>query len=205
MPVRSIKPDPAYLLRMRLVAYIVALAILAGTFLIVMLLLLGGKIRVSGAMWTLLITMILTLVWWVPAMFLVGPYYRSLRYEIQDDEVIVHAGIWTQSVKHVPYRTVTNLEVKRDILDRWLGLGTLNIQTAGMSGQTGAEERLVGLTDVQEVYDAVAAELRRFRGGMAPTQAEVEQVPVAGSPDVLEDILAEVRAIREAMEVRRQA
>jgi len=205
MPVRSIKPDPAYLLRMRLVAYIVALAILAGTFLIVMLLLLGGKIRVSGVMWTLLITMILTLVCWVPAMFLVGPYYRSLRYEIQDDEVIVHAGIWTQSVKHVPYRTVTNLEVKRDILDRWLGLGTLNIQTAGMSGQTGAEERLVGLTDVQEVYDAVAAELRRFRGGMAPTQAEVEQVPVAGSPDVLEDILAEVRAIREAMETRRQA
>ncbi len=205
MPVRSIKPDPAYLLRVRLVAYIVAFAILAGTFLMVMLLLLGGKMRAGGVMLTLLITMILTLAWWVPAMFLVGPYSRSLRYEIQDDEVIVHAGIWTQSVKHVPYRTVTNLEVKRDVLDRWLGLGTLNIQTAGMSGQKGAEERLVGLTDVQEVYDAVAAELRRFRGGMAPTQADVEEVPVAGSPDLLQDILAEVRAIREAMEMRSQA
>jgi hypothetical protein len=37
-------------------------------------------------------------------------------------------------------RTVTTISVKRDILDRWLfNLGTLEIQTAGMSGQTGAE------------------------------------------------------------------
>jgi putative membrane protein len=187
---------------MRLVTCIVALAILAGSFLFVMLLFLGGKTRVGGAMLILLITTILTLAWWVPAMFLLGPYYRSLRYEVQDDEVVVHAGIWTQSVKHVPYRTVTNLTVKRDILDRWLGLGTLNIQTAGMSGQKGAEEHLAGLADVQGVYDAVATELRRFRGGMAPTQADVEQAPITSPPDVLGDILAEVRGIREAMETR---
>ncbi|MGD9145923.1 MAG: hypothetical protein PVI80_10205, partial [Anaerolineae bacterium] len=90
----------------------------------------------------------------------------------------------------------------RDILDRWLGLGTLNIQTAGMSGQKGAEEHLAGLTVVQEVYDAVAEELRRFRGGMAPTQASVEDEPLTSPPGVLGDILAEVRGIREAMETQ---
>ena len=134
-------------------------------------------------------------------MLLTGPYYRSLSYEIQDDEVIVHVGILTKSVKHVPYRTVTNLTVKRDILDRWLfGLGTLNIQTAGMSGQTGAEERLVGLTNVQEVYEMVVTELRRFRGGMAPTAAEAESASAVVSADALSAILAEVRAIRQALE-----
>mgnify|MGYP001823832379 CR=1 FL=1 len=202
MHVRSIKPNAKDLTRMRLVASMVALAILAGTFLFVLILLPGGKMRLGGALMILFITFFLDLVWWVTAMFLLGPYYRSLRYEVQDDEVIVHAGIWTQSVKHVPYRTVTNLTVKRDVLDRWLGLGTLNIQTAGMSGQKGAEEHLAGLTDVQGVYDAVAGELRRFRGGMAPTQADVEDAPVSGSPDVLGDIRAEVQAIRNAMETR---
>jgi hypothetical protein len=99
----------------------------------------------------------------------------------------------------VPYRTVTNLTVKRDILDRWLfGLGTLNIQTAGMSGQTGAEESLVGLPNVQEVYELVVTELRRFRGGMAPTAAEVEGEPSVAN--ALNAILAEVRAIRQALE-----
>ena len=109
-------------------------------------------------------------------------------------------GVLTRAVKHVPYRTVTNITAKRGLIERWLGLGTLNIQTAGMSGQKGAEERLVGMTGVQDTYDAVAQELRRFRGGMAPTQADVEDAPLTRPPDLLESILAEVRAIREAVE-----
>jgi putative membrane protein len=133
-------------------------------------------------------------------MLLTYPYYRSLSYEIQDDEVIMHVGIWTKSVKHVPYRTVTNLTVKRGILDRLFGLGTLNIQTAGMSGTTGAEESLEGLTNVQEVYDIVVTELRRFRGSMAPTAAEEEIEPAVASTDALSAILTEVRAIRHALE-----
>ena len=82
------------------------------------------------------------LLFWLGGMILSVPYFRSLRYEILEDEVIVHVGIITHSVKHVPYRTVTNITVKRDILDRWFfNLGSLNIQTAGMSGQAGGHAR----------------------------------------------------------------
>ncbi len=129
------------------------------------------------------------------------PYYKSLRYEIHDDEVIVHVGVITKSVKHVPYRTVTNIVVNRGILDRLFGLGTLNIQTAGMSGQTGAEEALVGLPNVQEVYDLVATELRRFRAGMSPTGADADaSQPMVSESAALAAILAEVKAIRTTLE-----
>jgi uncharacterized membrane protein YdbT with pleckstrin-like domain len=202
MQLRSIKPSPKYLPRMRLVASTVALSIQVGGFLLAVPLSLSRNVGVSGALLTFFVITILNVAWWLLVLILTGPYHRSLRYEIQDDEVIVHAGIWTKSVKHVPYRTVTNLEVKRDVLDRWLGIGTLNIQTAGMSGQNGAEERLVGLPDVQEVYDGVAAELRRFRGGMAPTQTEVEIPSAVDRIDALDEILAEVRTIRQALEHR---
>jgi uncharacterized membrane protein YdbT with pleckstrin-like domain len=152
----------------------------------------------------------LNALWYVPAMLLTGPYYRSLSYEIQDDEVIVRAGIWTHSVKHVPYRTVTNLTIKRDILDRWLfGLGSLHIQTAGMSGTTGAEEMLAGLADVNDVYGMVVRELQRFRGAMGPATTEIgAEAEVAGpagpaTAEGLNAILAEVRAIRESLEAGR--
>lgn len=112
----------------------------------------------------------------------------------------MHVGVITRSVKHVPFRTVTNLEVKRDPLDRLLGIGTLKIQTAGMSGQSGAEESLVGLPNYQAVYEQVAAALRRFRGSMAPTQAEVEAEP--DGAELLPAILGELRAIREVLERR---
>ena len=202
MNAQTVTPDRKYLFRMRLIATFIALAILAGGILLATILTLTGEIRLRGVIVLLFVTIVLNGFWWLVAVILSGPYYRSLRYEIQDDEVVVNVGIWTKSVKHVPYRTVTNVQVKRDVVDRWLGIGTLNIQTAGMSGQTGAEERLVGLSNVQEVYQSVAGELRRFRGAMAPTQADVEAEPQVSPPDSLGEILAEVRAIRRSLEER---
>ena len=61
----------------------------------------------------LLIGVGVNLVWLIPALLLAEPYYETFQYEIQDDEVIVRAGIITHSVKHVPYRTITNLEIRR--------------------------------------------------------------------------------------------
>lgn len=201
MQTKSFKPSPRYLSKMRLVVTIVAVVILIASMFIGLAIGLDRSVGVGRAALVSAILVVVDIIYWVLAMILAGLYYRSLSYEVQDDEVIVHVGIWTKSVKHVPYRTVTNLTVQQDILDRWFfKLGTLKIQTAGMSGTTGAEENLVGLANVQEVYDIVVTELRRFRGGMAPTMAEVESEAVPAAPDALSAILAEVRAIRQTLE-----
>lgn len=196
METRTFKPSARYLGKMILVMTLIAVAVMIGGFLLSWPI--GNDEGPQAARTTVLVVFLIDLAWYVVALILVGPYFRSLEYEIQDDEVIVHVGIWTKSVKHVPFRTVTNLKVNRDILDRWFfGLGSLNVQTAGMSGKTGAEESLVGLPGVQEVYELVRSRLRRFRGAMAPTAAGDEGE--AGS-ETLALILAEVRGIRGAME-----
>lgn len=157
----------------------------------------------SGAVTGMLIAAGITALWAVPWLIVIVPYYNSLEYEIQDDEVIVRVGVVTKSVKHVPYRTVTNIETTRDPFDRLFGIGTLKIQTAGAGGQSGAEETLPGLRDYEGLYEKVAAILRRFRGGIAPTQAGEDPEPVYDPPvdrDTMAAILAEVRAIRQALE-----
>jgi hypothetical protein len=58
---------------------------------------------------------------------------------------------------------------------------------------------MVGLADVDGVYAQVAAALHRFRGGMAPTQAEEERL-LSGGDGSLAAILSELRAIRRALE-----
>lgn len=163
----------------------------------------------SGARQIMFIAFLIGLATWLPGMALAAPYYRSLSYEIHEDEVIVRAGIITRSIKHVPYRTVTNLTIKRGLFDRYLfNLGTLDIQTAGMSGSTGAEESLAGLTDVEAVYDVVVEELRRFRGAMGPTATELTGSPVSrppiskGTDLTVEAILNELQAIRHAVETK---
>ena len=195
MTTETFFPSQKYKLKQRLGFVLIALAVLLVGALIAIPAGLEEGLRVGLVIFAVIL--VLDLAWWILAMLLVGPYYNSLSYELQDDQVVMHVGIWTKSVKHVPFRTVTNITVKQGILDRLLGLGTLDIQTAGMSGQQGgAEQSLVGLENAQAVYEKVAAELRRYRGAMAPTAAEQEGK--AGDAQ-LDEILVELRAIRQAV------
>lgn len=139
------------------------------------------------------------LVWLVPTLVLLPAYYRSISYELREQEIVVYKGIITRSTKIVPYRTITNLLLKRGPLDRWFfGIGTINVETAGHSGQTAPEATLVGLEDYEGVQALVRDQLRRFRGPMT-TATEVE--PAAAPTDATTAaLLAEVRRIRELLE-----
>ena len=195
-------PSPKYLPKLRLIISL----IVGGIYL--SMIAIAWPISLDDPRGATIYAIVLTVtaaVSWVVGMVLSGPYARSLQYEILDDEVIVRVGIITKSVKHVPYRTVTNITIKRGLLDRYLfDLGTLNIQTAGMSRTTGAEESLEGLPNVQEIYDLVVTELRRFRSGMTPTAADVDTVvrtkETAVSAATLDNILVELQAVRHLME-----
>ena len=193
MSAREFLPNSKNQFKMMLVISLIAFLILVGIGIVSALISIDDP---GAGLVVMAITFAADAIFWVVAMLISVPYFRSLRYEIHEDEVIVHVGIITHSVKHVPYRTVTNITVNRDIFDRWFfKLGSLTIQTAGMSGQSGAEENLVGLENVQEVYELVVTELRRFRGAMSPTTVQ-EELPADGSVALLN----EVQAIRKLLE-----
>ena len=191
METLHIKPGISYMRKLWVTYTLIALAAVLVSYLFGLLVGIdeGYHVTVSITLYAVFFSAI----FWIAAIILSVFYHRSLSYEIQDDEIIVRVGIVTKSVKHVPYRTVTNITVKRGILDRAFNIGTLAIQTAGMSGTSGAEQSLVGLVDVQSVYDDVVVKLREFRGAMAPTAAVEESA--AG-----DSVLEELRAIRRALE-----
>jgi uncharacterized membrane protein YdbT with pleckstrin-like domain len=179
---------------------ILVLFLIAGLPMII----LGGLIGrdeggAAGMRLGLMIPFLGSLAWVILLFALIRPYFNSLCYHILDDEVVMEVGVITRSVKHVPYRTVTNLKMARGPFDRLFGLGTLNIQTAGMSGQSGAEESLIGLEDVESAYSLVAASLRRYRRAMPPTGAGEEEMDEG---EALATILEEVKRIRQSVEGR---
>ncbi len=140
-----------------------------------------------------------SIVVWVLLVALIPPYFRSISYELTDKEIVVRKGIATKVVKTVPFRTITNIVEARDLIDRyWVNLGSVKVQTAGMSGTTGYEVSLDGLENWSGVNREIRQRLRAFRGAMVATAAEVDE-PAGGEP-LLGEILAEVRAIRNALE-----
>ncbi len=196
MEAKIFTPDEKFKTKMFITLTLIAVAILVGCALMFGLIALDRTARGAGLVIAFLVCVGLDVLWYIPGMVLVIPYYNSLKYEIHEDEVIVNAGVITKSVKHVPFRTITNVSTRRGVLDRMLGLGSLHIQTAGASDSSGRpEESLAGMENVQEVYELVAKELRRFRSGMAPTAADTNGE--TGNEETLAAILAEVKAIRE--------
>ncbi|NLS80157.1 MAG: PH domain-containing protein [Chloroflexi bacterium] len=185
---KIVKPHPRYLTKL----YISTLVI-AGLFVLPWILL--GLIPELG--WAyVLIFVLANALWMVPTFLLFPLYFKSIHYEIGESELIAHQGILTQSVKTVPYRTITDLEVKRGPLDRWLfNLGSLEVQTAGQSAQAGAEVRLVGLADWSALRAEIVERLRAYRASSG-TGAEVE-AKAGGDTELLRQILAEIKGLRE--------
>ncbi|HUV94897.1 MAG TPA: PH domain-containing protein [Anaerolineae bacterium] len=147
--------------------------------------------------WVFLIANVL---WLVPTYALLPAYYRSIEYELAPEEIVVRVGIVTKTVKTVPYRTVTNIEVKRGFLDRLLGIGGIAIHTAGYSAQGGPEIRLSGLEDCDGAHSEILAALRRYRSGTgAAIGAEEVPVPEQQVLQLLAQILEELRALRRSL------
>ena len=145
-----------------------------------------------------LIFILANALWMAPTSLLLPLYCKSIQYQIGDDEIVVQKGIFTRSVKTIPYRTITDFIVKRDILDRWLfNLGTLDVQTAGQSGQTGAEASLAGLTNWDELRNEILPRLRVYRISSG-VGAEVERkLAASADAELLQQILAELRGLRQ--------
>ena len=188
MPTRQFRPDPQLQTK-----YIITV-LLIFVFCFLPLIFIGFA---PGAGWLYVFV----------AIALVIPYYRSISFELTDEEVVVRKGILTKSTKTVPYRAITNAEVKRGPLDRLFGLGTVDVHTAGYSQQAGAEAPMMGLRNYDEVYTLVMDAVRRARGTAGALTVEQPEegpgapvAPAAVAP--WGEILAELRAIRELLSAR---
>lgn len=70
--------------------------------------------------------------------------YNNWKYEFTESGVKVEKGVISKDYISIPYDRIQNVDIRRGILERMLGLSTLQIQTAGeISG--GSEGRLPGL------------------------------------------------------------
>jgi len=159
-------------------------------------------------------TIALNLIWLIPYVILVPFYVRSIEYSVKSEsgetmpEVYVRKGIVTISRKHVPFRTITNIESKAGPFDRFFGIGSVSIETAGYSGSqtTGPEEKLEGIVFYEEVRDFILNELRKYRAPYT-TATEVVQPkeePVPRGEGLDDEILITLREIRDLLRSQRK-
>ncbi len=133
-------------------------------------------------------------------LYWISEFYSSITYVLEDDKITVTKGVWWKTKSFVPYNRITNVNIYQGPISRSFGLGKLSIQTAGFSGTSShggkvAEAVILGIKNFEEVKDIVM----KFVKGMKPEAVEAE-AEVKPSKDIDQQILAELRKIRKAIE-----
>lgn len=159
-------------------------------------------------------TIVINLVWLVPALIAIPLYFKSIEYSVKAEsgetmpEIYSKRGILTITRKHLPFRTITNISTKAGPFDRMFKIGSVHIETAGYSGakQAGPEEKLSGLVFYEEVRDFILKELRKFKEPYV-TGTEVvypTEEPLPKMEGLDDEILTTLREIRDILRNRRK-
>ena len=123
-------------------------------------------------------------------------WINNLSYVIKENSITIYKGIFTKIEQNIPNSKVTDFVLYRDLLDRFLGVGSIKVQTAGASGESGFEGILNGILDYGEVH-------RNLRDRLLDSQAQSSNATAKGSgsqnDEVLSDILTELRKINKKL------
>jgi len=124
-------------------------------------------------------------------------WFTNLRYFIEDERLVVKKGILTKKNISIPYSAITDFTLNRSLYDRWLGIGSLFVQTAGQNPQSTVHEgKLEGLVEFDSIHADLRARVKAHRGGQTVT-------PAAASADnegeILQSILEEVKKINRKL------
>jgi len=85
-----------------------------------------------------LVLIILSLIVIVPVLVFfawVRLYYKSMWYELREDEVSWKRGVWFRTTGIVPYNRNTTIDIRQGPVMRALGPSTLAVKTAGNSAR----------------------------------------------------------------------
>ena len=141
--------------------------------------------------------------------------YRTLRYRVDEDGITMRWGALYRREVSLNYGRIQDIHLSSNVVERWFGLGKIQVQTASASSK--AEMTIEGVPELRVMRAFLYARMRGARGGEVVSGAHAQAVEAGpgqsgegpppappgnadGAEDeltrVLREVAAEVRALR---------
>jgi len=125
--------------------------------------------------------------------------YLTLRYHFDEKGISTSYGVLFKRETLLTYRRIQDIHLTHNIVQRWLGLATVSIQTA--SGAAGAEMVIEGILEAEDLRDFLYQRMRGARGldhehpadSADPVQAAVVGANQSNSSDEATLLLKDIR------------
>ena len=134
--------------------------------------------------------------------------YETLKYRFDDEGITMGwVLLWRREI-YLTYARIQDIHLSRGVIERWLGLATINIQTA--AGSSSSEMSIVGLSLFEHVRDFLYLRMRGARFGDDADDGDVGEPATTGprsdtgdtAAALLTEIRDELRAVREQLKSR---
>jgi len=122
--------------------------------------------------------------------------YHTMRYRFDEDGISMRWGILFRREIHLTYTRIQDIHLTSNLIERWLGLARIQVQTA--SGSSSAEMTIEGIKEYELVRDFIYSKMR----GHAATSTAPSVAPEA-APDALSDVAASLREVSRELRMLR--
>ena len=135
-----------------------------------------------------LIVSLLTLVAFPVTFLALFIKFRTLRYRFDDEGVWRRQGLLWRHEVNVAYRRIQDIHLSNGLIQRWLGLATVSIQTA--AGSSTPVVTIEGVLEAEALRDFLYT---KMRGAKGLDDGAVGLPAMAASGDETLDVLREIR------------
>ena len=161
--------------------------------------------RPNPALWTYyIIRAVLT----GPGLIGLLPYlffrYRTLRYTFDEQGIHMRVGILFRKEVNVTYARIQDIHLSAGLLQRWLGLADVQIQTA--SGSAKPELVIEGFREFEAIRDFLYTRMRGYAGRAASSHTVHGPPPVPGTEmaKTEEEMVKLLQGIRDELRLTRE-
>ena len=120
--------------------------------------------------------------------------YRTMRFRFDHEGIWKRQGLLWRRETNVAYRRIQDIHLTNGIIQRWLGLATVSIQTA--AGSSTAEVTIEGVLEAEALRDYLYTRMRGVRDD-AHAAAPVPEGASGGSTH--DEVLALLTEIRDSL------
>lgn len=120
--------------------------------------------------------------------------YRTMRFRFDEEGIWKRQGLLWRHETNVAYRRIQDIHLTSGIIQRWLGLATVSIQTAG--GSSTAEVTIEGVLEAEALRDYLYTRMRGVREG---AHAAPHVPKGTGAGETHDEALALLTEIRDSL------
>ena len=132
--------------------------------------------------------------------------YHTLKYRFDEEGIRMKVGILFRREINLTYARIQDLHLRSGILQRWLGLANVQVQTA--SGSSGPELTIEGFKEYEAIRDFLYTRMRGYHSqkGSARTESQqnIQHEPQAATARDGSDPIALLIGIRDELHRTRE-